>query len=714
MLKVLAPEHSSQRDADRLRNEFDVGRMLKGLAVVEPLAFFAFQGLPALELEDFAGDSLERFAGKPLPIDVFLSIAERVASAVATIHGRGLIHKDLKPANIIFNDHTGEIKIADFCIASEMAREQAAVRPARLIEGSLPYVSPEQTGRMNRGIDSRSDLYSLGVTFYQLVTGRLPFQSSDPVGWVYCHLACKALPPRSILPSIPDAVSEIILKLLEKVPDDRYQSATGLAYDLAKCREQWRETGTIVSFPLGQRDVSNRFLIPQKSTAEPSNAPSCSTPSSGSWSPANPSSSWSPGYSGIGKSSVVRQLQQPIVAKRGFFVTGKFEQYKRDVPYFTIVQAFRELMLDILAESAESIADWRRHILEALGPRSQLIVDLIPQVGLVIGAQPPVPELSLSEAENRLRRVVREFLGVFATDAHPLTLFLDDLQWADPASLKLLVDLMTHPSVRHLLVIGAYRDNEVGPSHPLTRALDEVRAQGADVETLELGPLRDTDLGELVADIVRCSAEEAAPIARLLGEKTGGNPYFAIQFLTAFHRKGLIYFDSGSCRWRWDLALIRAQQSAENVAELMVNKVRSLPIETQKALELAACLGATIEAHALGVVLERDPEEALRAAFEQDLLLQTNGAFRFPHDRVQETAYSLIPEKERPGVHLHIGRLLLQHTAPADLEEKIFDLVGQFNRGVSLITAGSERERVAELNLMAGDRAHRSPRMRLR
>ena len=262
---------------------------------------------------------------------------------------------------------------------------------------------------------------------------------------------------------------------------------------------------------------------------------------------------------------------------------------------------------------------------------------------------------------------------------------------------------MTHPSVRHLLVIGAYRDNEVDASHPLTRALDEVRAQGAEVEALELGPLRDADLSELVADIVRCSVDEAAPLAHLLREKTDGNPYFAIQFLTAFHREGLIDFDSSSCRWRWDLRKIRAQQSAENVAQLMVNKVRNLPLETQRALELAACLGATIEAHTLGVVLERDPEEALRAAFEQDLLLRTNGAFRFPHDRVQEAAYLLIAESERPGVHLHIGRLLLQQTAPADLEEKIFDLVGQFNRGVSLITAGSERERIAELNLMAGD-----------
>jgi predicted ATPase/signal transduction histidine kinase/tRNA A-37 threonylcarbamoyl transferase component Bud32 len=708
VLKVLDPKHSRPRDVDRLRNEFELGPALKGLAVIEPLALSSFQGLPALELEDFHGDSLDRLVGQPMPIDAFLRLAAQVAAAVADVHGRGLIHKDLKPGNILFNRDTGEVRIADFCIASRIPREQTTARPARLIEGTLPYVSPEQTGRMNRSIDSRSDLYSLGVTFYQLLTGRLPFEAADAIGWVHCHVARKPPPPKAFHPSVPEVLSDILLKLLAKVPDERYQSASGLAHDLERCLRQWRESAQISAFPLGERDVSDRFLIPQKLYGRATECAVLREAFERVVATGTPELLLVSGSSGIGKTAVVHELHRPIVGKRGIFVAGKFEQYRRDIPYFTVIQAIREVMLDILAETADTIAVWRRRIQAVLGQNGQLIVDLIPQVGLVIGAQPPVPELSLAEAENRLGRVLQEFLGAFATEERPLAIFLDDLQWADPASLKLLVELVTHPSARHLLLIGAYRDNEVGAAHPLLRALDEARERGAKMRTLELGPLPAAYVSELVADTIHCSRPEAAPLAHLVREKTGGNPFFVIQFLTALHRQGLISFDREARCWRWDLGRIKAQGYTDNVVELMVSKLHDLPPDTQELLKLAACLGASIEAGTLGVVFGRDPEATLRAALEDDLLLRLEDAYRFPHDRVQEAAYSLIPESERALVHLRVGRLLLERASPAELEEKIFDLVNQLNHGAALITSAEERERVADLNLRAGNRAQRS------
>ena len=304
--------------------------------------------------------------------------------------------------------------------------------------------------------------------------------------------------------------------------------------------------------------------------------------------------------------------------------------------------------------------------------------------------------------------MLREFVGAFATPEHPLAIFLDDLQWVDPASLKLVVDLLTHPNTRHMLFVGAYRDSEVDPAHPLVRALDEVRNEGAPIHTLLLGPLAKADLSELVADTLHCSPEEAEPLARLVRDKTAGNPFFVIQFLTALHRQGLIAFDRDARAWRWDLARIRAQGYTDNVIELVVGKLHDLPPETQEALALAACLGATMNADALAVVFGRDPDVALRAALEEDLLFQMGDAYRFPHDRVQEAAYSLIPEVDRATVHLRIGRLLLEHTSPHELEDEIFDVVNQLNLGAALVTLREERDRIAELNLMAGRRAQRS------
>ncbi|MGK3962480.1 AAA family ATPase [Sorangium sp. So ce118] len=708
ILKVLDPRRSRPKDIERLKHEYAIGKALSHEAIVAPLALETYEGLPALVLEDFGGEPLEHFMDAPMNIERFLDLAVRIVTGVAELHQRDIIHKDLKPQNILVNAATGQVKLADFGIASRLSREQSPAGPPRLIEGSLPYLAPEQTGRMNRAIDSRTDLYALGVTFYEMLTGRLPFEARDPLEWVHCHVARVPPPPSALVPELPEVVSALVLKLLAKMAEDRYQTARGLRYDLARCLSAWRATGRIEPFPLAEHDVSDRFEIPQKLYGRHEEEIALLRAFERVMDTGVPELALVSGYSGIGKSALVHELYKPIVQERAFFLSGKFDQYKRDIPYFTLVQAFRELVLEILAEDEDGIAAFRQRLLGALGINGQLIVEVIPHLELVIGRQPPVPELPPTEAQNRFRIVFRHFIGVFARKEHPLALFLDDLQWTDSASLGLLHDLVTHPETRYLLIIGAYRDNEVTPSHPLLRALNQARKEGARVTDIVLGSLSRDHLATLVSDALRCRREDAAPLSNLVYEKTAGNPFFAIQFLTALHEERLIEFDERAEAFRWDVAKIREKGFTDNVVDLMLGKLARLVGRTQRALTQLACLGGTVEVTLLTIVHGGSEEEVhadLWDAAHEGLVFRLNGAYKFLHDRVQEAAYSLIPEGERPAVHLGIGRLLASHTPPEALEEKIFEIVNQLNRGARLITSRAERERVAELNLIAGKRA---------
>jgi PAS domain S-box-containing protein len=708
ILKVVDPRRCRDRDLERLRLEHENGASLDLPAVVRPLGLETYEGMPALVLEDFGGRPLERALGAPTPVGSFLDLAVRIARAVADLHEAGIIHKDLKPANILVHPATSEVKLVDLGIATRLPREQQGARPPQLIEGSLPYISPEQTGRMNRVLDSRSDLYSLGVTFYQMLTGRLPFEARDPLEWVHCHVAREPAPPSRLVPEVPEAIERIVLKLLAKMPDDRYQTASGLELDLARCLDAWRRDGRVEPFALGEHDVPDHLQIPQKLYGREQQVAALVGAFERVADTGIPELVLVAGYSGIGKSALAHELQKPIVRRGGVFVAGKFDQHRRDVPYSTIAQALRELVLDLLAEGEEQVARWRERLQAALGSNGQLVVDVIPQVELLVGRQPPVPELPPTEALSRFQMVFRRFVEAFAWKEHPLTLFVDDLQWADPASLALLQDLVTYPDVRSLLVVGAYRDNEVTGSRPLASAVESARRAGARVSDVVLGPLSDEHVTAFLADALHCAPREAEPLADLVREKTGANPFFVIQFLTVLYRQGLVAFDRGAARWRWDVEQIRAQGYTDNVFELMAGKLRHLPVETREALAVAACVGASVEAGTLAAVCQRDPEEALRPALEEDLLARLESTYRFPHDRVQEAAYALIPEGERPAVHLAIGRRLLARAAPERVEEEIFEIVNQFDRGAALIASPAERERVAELNLVAGKRARRS------
>ncbi len=579
-------------------------------------------------------------------------------------------------------------------------------QPPEFIAGTLPYMAPEQTGRMNRSIDSRSDLYSFGVTLYEMLTGSLPFTASDPIEWVHCHIARQPIPPKERSKDVPAAVSAIILKLLAKTAEERYQTAAGAEGDLRRCLAQWETQRRIDEFALGEHDTPDRLLIPERLYGRDREIKTLLDAFDQVVTTGQPNLVLVSGYSGIGKSSVVNELQKVLVPSRGLFASGKFDQHKRDVPYATLAQAFDGLIRPLLSKSEASLEIWRDAFCEALGPNGMLMVDLVPELRLIIGEQAPVPDLPPRDAQRRFRLVFRRFIGVFARPEHPLALFLDDLQWLDAATLDLLEDLLTQPDVHHLMLIGAYR--EVDSAHPLLRKLEAIRQSGATVREIVLLPLAREDFGQLIADSLHCERKLVTSLAQLVHEKTAGNPYFAIQFVYALAEEAVLIFDHVDKRWSWDLQRITAKGYTDNVADLMLRKLNRLPIETQKALQELACLGNSAEIATLSMVHGASEDEVhlnLWEAVRLELIVRLERSYKFVHDRVQEAAYSLIPEQSRAATHLRVGRLLWAHIAPEKREEVVFEIVNQLNRGAALISSRDEREQLAELNLIAGKRA---------
>jgi PAS domain S-box-containing protein len=707
LIVVPAAEQPSRAIVDRLTHEYELKDGLDGSWALRPLDLVRNAARTMLVLEDAGGEPLAALLGVPMEMGWFLRLAIGITVALGKLHQRGLVHKDIKPANILVNSATGEVRLMGFGIASRLARERQSPHPPETIAGTLAYMAPEQTGRMNRSIDSRSDLYALGVTFYQMLTGALPFTAADPMEWVHCHLAKRPVAPAERLTEIPSGISAIVMKLLAKWAEDRYQTAAGLEGDLRSCRTEWEAQHRIGDFPLGEHDTPDRLLIPEKLYGRRREVETLLASFDRVVNGGAPELVLVSGYSGIGKSSVVNELQPVLVPRRGLLASGKFDQLKRDIPYSTLAQAFHGLIQLLLGKSETDLAPWRDALQEALGPNAGLMVDLVPDVKLIIGEPPPVQELPPQDAQRRFQLVFRQFIGVIARPEHPLALFLDDLQWLDAATLDLLEDLLSRSDLRHLLLIGAYRDNEVSAGHPLMRKLEAIRAAGR-VQDIKLGPLTAEDLGELVADSLRCDAEQTAPLAELVHAKTGGNPFFVVQFLKVLTDEGLLAFDHERARWCWDLSGIHAKRYTDNVAELLAEKLTRLPLDTQNALRQLACLGNVADFAMLSLVLGA-PEEKLHAALweavRQQLIDRLERSYKFIHDRVQEAAYALIPEKSRAEAHLTIGRLLAAHTPAEKRDETIFEIVNQLNRGARLITALEERERLAELNLAASKRA---------
>jgi PAS domain S-box-containing protein len=688
-----------------LRDELDSAWAARPLAVTEDL------GRTAIVLEDPGGEPLDRFLSGPVELASFLKIAVELATALSGLHKKGLIHKDVKPANVLFDSTTGEVRLMGFGIASRLPRERQAIKPPEFIAGTLPYMAPEQTGRMNRSVDSRSDLYALGITLYEVLTGSLPFTASEPMEWVHCHIARQPVPPDERLRDVPRAVSAIIMKLLAKSPEERYQTAAGVESDLRRCLEDLDRERGVQDFALGDHDRPDYLQIPEKLYGRECETETLLASFDRIVNGGVPELVLVSGYSGIGKSSVVNELQPVLVPPRGLFASGKFDQYKRDIPYSTLAQAFQSVIRQLLTQSETELGKWRDELHDALDQNGQLIVDLVPELKLVIGDQPPVPEVPAQDAQRRFQLVFRRFIGVFARPEHPLALFLDDLQWLDAATLDLLEDLLTRSELRHLMLIGAYRDNEVNAAHPLMRKLEAIRSAGGKVKEITLGPLAQEHLGQLLADALRSEPERSAPLAQLVREKTGGNPFFSIQFISSLAEEKVLAFDRDAACWSWDMDRIHAKGYTDNVVDLMITKLIRLSPETQTALQQLACLGNLAETPTLSTVLEATEEQVDAALWEsvrQGLVERLDGSYKFIHDRVQEAAYLLIPEASRAGAHLRIGRLLVARTSSQEREEMIFDIVNHLNRGVALIASREERDNLAELNLIAGKRAKAS------
>jgi len=748
-IKLLRNDFPCFNELVHFRNQYVIAKNLEIPGSVKAYSLETYQNHYALVMEDFGGISLssylDRLASESkeplegLPVSEFLPIAIQIANSLDGLYRHHVIHKDLKPANILINPSTKQVKLIDFSIASLLPRETQEIQNPNVLEGTLPYISPEQTGRMNRGIDYRTDFYSLGVTFYELLTGKLPFQTDDPIDLVHCHLAKQPIPASIVNQSVPLVLSEIVSKLMAKNAEARYQSALGLKYDLETCLCQWQETGTLTNFDLGQRDLCDRFIIPEKLYGRESEVFSLLSAfervSAGST-----EMMLVAGFSGIGKTAVVNEVQKPIVRQRGYFIKGKFDQFGRSQPFSAFVQAFRDLMGQLLSESDAKVEQWKTQILAALGENAQVIVEVIPELERIIGEQPPAPELVATAAQNRFNRLFENFISIFATKEHPLVIFLDDLQWADSASLKLIQLLTSDRSRHYLFLIGAYRDNEVFPAHPLMVTLADIQTTGATVNTITLDPLERYHLNCLIADTLACSTALALPLTELIYQKTQGNPFFSTQFLKSLHEDGIIEFNFEARYWQCDIARVRTLALTDDVVEFMAIQLRKLPIRTQEVLKLAACIGNQFDLATLAIVDENSPTEtatALWKALQEGLILPVSDVYKFYqeggnslsitstgeeseqlpvkndqlakykffHDRVQQAAYSLIPEEQKRSTHFKIGQRLLKNTPEGDREERMFDIVNHLNVGVKLISHELDREQLARLNLVAGKKA---------
>jgi len=631
----------------------------------------------------------------------WLRLACSIAEALGHLHARGLVHRDIRPANILVHAD-GRVSLSGLGRVSRLPRERLSPVLSDVIAGALPYMSPEQTGRMNRSLDSRSDLYSLGITLYEMATGTLPFSADSATEWIHCHIARE---PASAAKVLPSAVHAIVRKLLSKNAEDRYQTALGLTLDLRRCLQALETLGDIEDFPLGTDDVSDRLLLPEKLYGREGAVAVLYSAFERVVASERAELVMVSGCSGTGKSSVVSELHKLLVSHRALFATGKFDQHRRDVPYSTLAFAFQTLLREILTTSDREFASWQERLRDATAQNGRLLADLVPELFLVIGEQPPVVELPPQEAKRRFERLLTHLLRAFASHQGGLVLFLDDLQWSDRASLDLLEALFSGDPVEKLLLIGAYRDNEVGADHPLTSILASIRQRAERMREVVLAPLAESEVEQLVADALRDSRDRIAPLARLIRERSGGNPFFVIQLLSGLVDEGLVAYDHRRGRWGWDSDRVMATRVTDNVVELMVGKLGRLPAETQAALQELACLGNVSPLGLLTALRPNGLHEALWEAVRAGLVFRGEDRYGFVHDRVQEAAYALLAAHERPSAHLQIARRLDERLSPTQREEAIFDLVNQYNRARQLLDGADEHSAVARLNLSAGRRA---------
>ena len=724
-IKVLNTNSPAPQQLIRWNNEYEITNNLAIDGVRKIFAQIRFEDKPALVMEYITGQNLKQaFVGQQQPLVDFLQVAIQIAQTLGEVHQHHIIHRDINSHNILVNLQTRQIKIIGFGLASRIdLRVQHLGNPEGLTS-SLAYISPEQTGRMNRVVDYRTDLYSLGVVFYEILTGGLPFNNDDPLALVHAHMAKAPQPVTALNPNIPPLISDIVIKLLAKNAEDRYQSAFGLKADLERCLAylegpQGSKNPLGLHFELGQEDYSGQFHIPQKLYGRSAELArllaSFERAAAGSQELILVA-----GYAGVGKSALVAEVHKPITEKHGYFISGKFDQYQQNTPYAAFTQAFNQLAILLLTEREATLQQWRDKILTAVGSNGAVLTEVMPSLANVIGPQPAVERLGGQESRNRFNFTFLNFVRAIGTAEHPLVVFIDDWQWADSASLGLLKVLLTNEINAHLLLLAAYRDNEVDRTHPFSATLNDLTAAGVPMQTIELGNLQPVDVQQLIQESLVCSAADSQALAELVYTKTQGNAFFTRQFLQNLYEEGWLRFDFNTRHWTWDIAQLKTHNITDNVAELMAGKLKKLNPHTANLLHLAACIGNEFDLQTLAMVGQMNQAatlEGLAEALTQGLVIPLDDYYKLPgaavsarfnflHDRVQQAAYAQISGPERQAIHLKIGRLLLANTPEADLNQQVFDIVLHYNHAGTLITSAAERLRLAELNMQAADLAY--------
>jgi predicted ATPase/GAF domain-containing protein/HPt (histidine-containing phosphotransfer) domain-containing protein len=732
VIKTSTREFPSVRDSRRLEFEYQLLCKLRGPRVISAVELERQGGRVAIVLEDFGGERVSPKGGAGLPIAEFFPLALRVVRAIGEVHAFGVIHKDINPRNILMNPETGEVKLIDFSLSTELGRERERVAHHTGLEGTLQYLSPEQTGRMNRDVDYRSDYYSLGATFFELLTGVPPFSAADVLGYIHCHLSRPAPDPRERAPHVPAGLAALVTKLMSKSPDERYQSTRGLLADLLRCQDEWQTGGDVAPFTLGGEDIPERFIVSQEVLGREAEAAALLAEFEAAVTgPAR--LLLVAGYSGVGKSTLVSELHRPAVEKRAFFISGKFDPLERNTPYAALISALRGFLKQKLTEPEQRLVQHREQLCAALGKDAAVLLPLLPELGQILGPVPAVAELSAREAQARLGRSFRDLLRALATPAEPLVVFLDDLQWTDGATPRLLAELLGDGGLSHVFFIGAYRDNEVGPGHLLMAGLSELRRKRPEaLRELSLAPLSEAVVQRLVASTLHSEPTACAELAALVFQKTAGNPFFLQELLGALYREGAIEFSIEQGAWTWSAERVARAAISDNVVDLMLRRLERLPADARQALRVAACLGNQFDVSLVGRFLGLTPgavAAALWPAVEQGLLWPRGDAYRllardpsdqaedldesallyqFPHDRVTEAAYSLLGGGERAAMHLELGRSIERALPREQRLARVFDYVDHLNLGRGLLSDEHERAALAEQNHRAAQRARRS------
>ena len=736
ILKSLILNQPTSESVARLRHEYQITRDLEINNIVKTLGFETVGHRVVIVMEDFGGRSLQQIMRAGLiDLALCLNIMVQVSQAIVQLHSHKIIHKDIKPANIIINSQSNQIKLTDFSIASRIGSETTQLITPNHLEGTLGYISPEQTGRMNRPIDHRTDFYSLGVTLYELLTGQLPFLSNDPLELVHCHMAKNPTSVQVLNPNVPDAIAQMVEKMMNKNAEDRYRSASGMLADFTRCLEEYIATGDITPFEIGKLDTISQLNIPQKLYGRSVQIEQLLSVfdrvNDGAVELVVIS-----GYSGIGKTALIQELYKPLSLFPRYFISGKFDQFRRDVSMEVLAARHRQMILQIISRGTIEIDRWRSHFQTSLGANAQMIIDLIPELEIIMGPQAILPDLNEIESQQRYIQTFNNFFECLCTMNIPFINFMDDVQWADPISLKSLPSFLINPNVSHAMIIVAYRDNEVNDSHLLMQTLAQIRSLGKPINTIVLTPLELEDVIELVGDTLSIDLNgddrsKLEPLAKLLYEKTQGNPFFLTQLIKSLHRDGLLTFDYDVQEWQWNIIEIQQQTITDNIVDLMVNKLRQLPEETQTILQLASCIGNTFDLQTISTVSQKSPSQALEVLWIalkegfvllldnnyrgilyenyifQDLDIQ-NLTFKFLHDRVQQAAHILIPEARKQIIHLQIGRLLLDPLDEKQQYDQVFKIVNHFNISLNQIEDPAEKLRISKLNWLAGQKAKAS------